>query len=200
MLKKILLVLLAVVLALAVIISLRPSTFRVERSISVAAPPSVCFELVNDFRHWNSWSPWAKLDPQMTEVHSGSASGEGAVYEWQGNSEVGKGRMTIVESHPYEHIQIHLEFLEPFAAVNTTDFRFDSRGEFTEVRWIMTGDMGFVQKAMGLVMDMETYVGDDFEKGLAQMSEVASASSAVTAPTDEQVDPQQVPREDQPVP
>jgi hypothetical protein len=33
------------------------------RSATVSAPTPAVFARVNDFHNWESWSPWAKLDP-----------------------------------------------------------------------------------------------------------------------------------------
>ncbi len=180
MLKKILFAILLVVLAFLVVVSLRPSSYAVQRTATVPAPPEVAFATVNNFRHWKAWSPWAKLDPNMTERYSGPEVGEGAVYEWEGNDDVGKGRMTIRESTPHEHIGIFLEFLEPFASVSDTDFRFKPVPGGTEVTWAMQGELGFLEKGVGMFMDMEGMIGNDFEKGLAQMAE---AVKTIPAPT-----------------
>ena len=92
--------------------------------------------------------------------------------------------MTITESTPSNRILIRLEFLKPFAATNTTEFRFEPAAGGTTVTWTMSGENNFVAKAAGLVMDMDKMVGDDFEKGLAQLTTVAEAAAAAApAPT-----------------
>ena len=95
-------------------------------------------------------------------------AGPGAIYTWSGNDQVGKGRMTIVDAKLYESIQIQLEFLEPWAATNTTLFTFQPTpdGSIT-VSWAMEGNNTFLGKAMSLVMDMDEMIGKDFEQGLA---------------------------------
>ena len=68
--KKLLIALGVLVVGLlifAVVILLQPGTFRVERSIVIAAPPEAVFVQVNDLHNWNAWSPWAKRDPNMTQ-------------------------------------------------------------------------------------------------------------------------------------
>ncbi|MCU0226122.1 MAG: SRPBCC family protein [Bryobacterales bacterium] len=177
MLKKILLAVGSLLVVLVVVVALRPSSYAVTRTTTVAARPEVVFSLVNDFHHWDKWSPWAKLDPNMMVTYSGAESGKGAVYEWAGNADVGKGRMTIRESHPSEQIAIYLEFHEPFASVSDTEFRFQSAPGGTAVTWAMTGNLGFMEKAVGLFMDMEAMIGSDFEKGLAQLSDAAKAAA-----------------------
>ena len=72
---------------------------------------------------------------QVNDFQNCPKAGTGAVYAWQGNREVGEGRMTITESRPGELVRIRLEFFKPMAAVNTTEFRFRPAGEETAITW-----------------------------------------------------------------
>jgi hypothetical protein len=178
MLKKVVLVLGIVVVGLLAVIATRPDTFKVERSTVIAAPPPVAWNQVNDFHNWVAWSPWEKLDPNMKKTFDGPASGTGAIYSWVGNDKVGEGRMTILDSKPGERVVIKLEFLKPMEAASTTTFTFTSqgktdKGEATQVHWAMEGSNNFVAKAMQLFMSMDSMVGKDFEKGLAQLKTAA---------------------------
>lgn len=172
MLKKILIALLLLIVVFVVVVSLQPNEFRVERSAQMAASDSAVFAQINDLRNWEAWSPWANLDPEMITIYEGADSGVGASQTWSGNSDVGKGTMTITESNPYNHIQIRLEFMEPFASVNTTDFTIDGDSTQSTVTWSMYGENNFISKAFGLFMDMDSMIGADFEKGLASMKEI----------------------------
>ena len=176
MILKILIAIAALVVVLVVVIATRPSEFRVERTATVSAPAAVVFAQVNDFHQWDAWSPYAKRDPGMKKTFEGAPSGVGAVYTWSGNHEVGEGRTTIVESRPSELIRVRLEFVRPFAATSTATFTFRPEGERTAVTWTLDGRNGFPAKAMGLVMNMDKMIGDDFEKGLAQMKAIAEAA------------------------
>lgn len=182
MLKKIAVGLVVLVVALAAFVATRPADFRISRSRTVAAPPDVVYPYISDFHQWPGWSPWEKLDPGMTREHSGSPAGTGASYHWAGNSQVGEGRMTITESRPNESVTIRLEFLEPFAATHTTRFDLAPSGAGTNVTWTMTGHNDFMAKAFGLFMDMDTMVGGDFEKGLANLDAATGAARPVPAP------------------
>ena len=113
----------------------------------------------------------------MKTTYEGPSSGEGAKYAWSGNDEVGEGRMTIVESRSHELIRVKLEFLKPFAATNMAEFTFEPEGEQTKVEWAMTGQKGFVQKAMCLFMDMDAMLGADFEKGLGNLKGLSEAAA-----------------------
>jgi len=173
MLRTILLGILAVGVIAVAFIASRPSTFTVERTAVVAAPPDAVYALLNDFHQWNQWSPWEKLDPNLKRAFDGPANGPGAKYAWVGNERVGEGSMEIVESVPGQSVAIDLEFKKPFAAKNKTTFTLTPSGQGTQVRWKMTGDQGFVGKAMSLVMDMDKLVGKDFEQGLANLNAAA---------------------------
>jgi uncharacterized protein YndB with AHSA1/START domain len=176
MLIKVLLGLAAVVAVFIVLVVMQPSDFRVARSTTIAAPPSAVFAQVNDFHKWEAWNPWAKIDPAMRQTYEGPASGPGAVYKWSGNSEVGQGKMTLVESRPNERIRIRLEFLKPMAAVNTAEFMFEPKGDRTSITWSMTGRNNFPAKAIGLIMNMDKMIGGNFEKGLNDIKSIVENS------------------------
>ncbi|MDX6499795.1 MAG: hypothetical protein QOG23_3055 [Blastocatellia bacterium] len=176
MIKKILLGLVVIVVILLVVIALQSSTYHVERTATINAPASVVFAQVNDFHKWNAWSPWAKLDPSMKQTFEGAPAGNGALYTWAGNNQVGEGRMLITESHPSDLVKIKLDFLRPFAASSNTVFTFKPEGNQTKVTWAMDGDKNFIAKAFHLFMNIDKMVGSDFEKGLAQMKSVAESA------------------------
>lgn len=176
-LPKILIVVVVLVIIFVVAVATRPAAFTITRAAVISAPPEVVFAQVNDFRAWDAWSPWARLDPGMKTTFSGADSGEGAVYEWAGNSDVGEGRMTLETSRPGELIRIKLEFLKPMTAVNVTDFEFEPAKGATQVTWTMSGTNNFAGKAFSLFVDMDQLVGGDFEKGLAQLKSVAEAKA-----------------------
>jgi hypothetical protein len=178
MLKKIILVVAVLLGGLLIVIALQPAEFRIERSAQIRARPEVVFPFVDDLHAWNTWSPWAKLDPNMKTTYSGAEKGKGAIYEWAGNSEVGSGRMEIIDERVNEEVTIKLDFLAPFAASNITMFKLTPDGDGTRVLWAMTGKNDFMSKGFSLFMDMDKMVGDDFEKGLADLSKKAEAQAS----------------------
>jgi hypothetical protein len=171
-LKTIFFVFLVVLMTVIVIVLLQPDEFRIERSTVMNAPASAPFAQVNDFHNWDKWSPWAKLDPAMKVTYEGPAAGVGAIYSWAGNSEVGEGRMEILESKPNELIRIKLDFIKPFPSTNEAAFNFRPDGSNTFVSWTMTGKKNFISKTFHLFMNVDKMVGGDFEKGLASMKAV----------------------------
>lgn len=178
MIKKIAVALAALLVALAAVVATRPAHYSVSRSASINAPAAAIYAQVTDFRRWEAWSPWEKLDPQMQKVYSGAAGVEGAAYAWRGNDKVGEGRMTLIEARPPRAAGFRLEFIKPFASVSTTRFSLAEKGPATQVTWTMDGDNDFLGKLFCLFMDMDKMVGGDFERGLASLRSVTEAQAA----------------------
>jgi hypothetical protein len=170
MLPTILIVVAAIVILFAIIVSLRPSDFRVTRTGRISASPDVVFENVNDLHKWQTWSPWAKMDPNAKSTYAGPTAGPGSSMEWNGNNKVGAGRMTIMESRANERVQIKLEFFRPFKGTHAAEFTFKPEGSQTSVTWSMSGKNNFIGKAMHMVMDCDKMIGGQFEQGLANLN------------------------------
>jgi hypothetical protein len=168
----------AVVVLFVGVVATRPAKFRIERSITIAAPPEKAFVHVNDFHKWVGWSPWEALDPTMKKTFEGAAEGVGSVYSWVGNGKVGEGRMTIERSVAPSFVGLKLEFFKPWAATNPTTFSFDPVPEGTKLTWAMDGTNNFSAKAFSLFMNMDKLVGRDFERGLAALKKLAEGTSA----------------------
>jgi carbon monoxide dehydrogenase subunit G len=151
------------------------TTFRIERSVRIAAGPAEIAPLIEDFRRWGSWSPYDKMDPAAERTFSGAASGVGAVYEWNGRK-TGAGRMEIVEIQK-DRIVLQLDFKKPFRASNKADFILAKEGEDTHVTWAMYGEKTLISKVMGLFVSIDEMVGKDFEKGLADIKQIAEKKS-----------------------
>jgi hypothetical protein len=176
MITPILIALGVIGLIFVITIAGQPDEFIVSRSETMSVPPERVFQYVNDLHNWEHWSPWAKLDPNAKSSFSGADSGSGAVMAWDGNKKVGAGKMTIVESKPWEMLRLKLEFIRPFQATNTTEFTFRSQAGQTVVTWTMTGKSNFFFKVFGLFKNCDDMVGRDFEKGLAGLKSVAEAN------------------------
>lgn len=169
MLNVIVIVLVLAVAAILIYAALQPDHFRIERSITVEAPPDQVYPLIADFRAWGRWSPWEKKDPAMKRTFSGPDSGTGAAYAWEGNKDVGSGRMEITEATAPGKVVIRLEFLKPFQATNTAEFTLEAQRSTTMVNWAMYGKANFLSKLMCVFMSMDRMVGPDFEAGLANL-------------------------------
>ena len=178
MLKTIAIAVIVILGGFLIYAATRPDTFRVERTATIKAQPERIFPLINDFQRWGAWSPFEKKDPAMKRTLSGAPSGSGAVYEWDGNKEIGQGRMEIVESVPPSRVTLKLDFTRPFKAHNIVDFTLEPRGDSTQVTWAIHGPSPFISKVMGIVFNMDKMIGKDFEAGLAALKSVSEQQSA----------------------
>src|ERR1700733_13748516 len=164
----------AIVLAVAVAIVLalaatKPASFSVRRAALVKAAPEKIFSLINDFHQWATWSPYEHKDPAMKRTFSGAESGKGAVYAWDGNNNVGSGRMEILETSVPSKIVIKLDFFKPFEGHNTAEFTMLPQGDATNLTWVMHGPARFMSKVMQVFINLDNMIGKDFEIGLANL-------------------------------
>jgi hypothetical protein len=165
-------VVIALAIAVAIVLFLaagKPDTFNVRRATTVKAAPEKIFPLINDFHQWGIWSPYEARDPAMKRSYDGSANGVGAIYGWDGNKNIGSGRMEILEASAPVKIVIKLDFFKPFEAHNTAEFTMLPQGDATNVTWVMHGPASFMSKLMQVFMNLDRMVGKDFETGLANL-------------------------------
>jgi len=169
MIKKIAIAVVVLLGALLIYAATQPDTFRIQRAATIKAPPERIFAVLNDFLRWESWSPWEKKDPAMKRTFSAVTSGKGAVYAWEGNRDVGQGRMEIAESVAPSKVAIKLDFVKPFEAHNIVEFTLEPKGDSTHVTWAMQGPMPYISKLITVFVNMDSMVGKDFEAGLANL-------------------------------
>ncbi len=170
-------VIIAVVLAVAIAVILilaatKPDTFRIERSTTINAPPEKIFAVLSDFHQWTGWSPWEHRDPALKRTFSGAERGTGAIYAWEGNKNVGTGRMEILQANAPSKLVIKLDFFKPFEAHNTAEFTMLPQGSATNVHWVMTGPANLMSKVMQVFMSFDKMIGKDFETGLTSLKQL----------------------------
>ena len=170
-------VIIAVILAIAIAAVLvfaatKPDTLRVQRSIAINAPPERIFPLIADFHQWVTWSPYEQKDPAMKRTYDGAERGKGAIYAWNGDKNVGSGRIEILEATAPQKIVIKLDFFTPIEGHNTAEFTMLPQGDGTHVTWLMHGPARFVTKLIQVVMNLDNMIGKDFEAGLAKLKQI----------------------------
>lgn len=179
-LKKVGIVILLLIAAFVVTGYLLPKQVHIERSVTVERPVTMMFELLNSYRHFNEWSPWARRDPKAQFIISGPESGVGARMSWVGDPQlVGSGWQQIVASKPYEQIKIKLDF--DAQGVADTGFTLVEQGDATRVTWFFDSDLtegvnvldSFLARYFGLLFDR--WVGGDYELGLANLKQYAES-------------------------
>jgi len=166
-------IVIAVIAAALLYAATRPDTFRVERSTRINASPEKLFALISDFHQWENWSPWEGIDPALQRTYSGANQGQGAIYAWAGNKDIGQGRMEVIEAAAPSKVVIKLDFITPFEAHNTVEFTLVPEGNATAVTQAMYGPSPFISKLMSLVFSMDKMVGGKYEEGLANLKALA---------------------------
>ncbi len=175
MIKKILLVILVIIVGILIFAATRPNEFSVQRSVTIQASPEAIFPHLSNFHAWEAWSPRAKMDPNMQTSYSTNDSGVGATYAWEGNSKVGQGKMEYTQVSEPNRVEVKLEFLKPFKAQNRVEFTIVPNGDVSIVNWLMDGPSPYLSKLIGVFYSMDSMIGKDFEKGLADLKRVSES-------------------------
>ena len=168
--------LLFVILGLAVIFVVvgffLPKQVEVDRTITINAPPPVVYGLLDNYKRFNEWSPWAKIDPNTKYTYSGPDAGVGAKFEWESDHpSVGSGYQEITEAVPNELVKNHLDFGP--SGHGEASFLLKPEGEGTRVTWAFKTDFGsnLIGRYFGLFMDK--MLGPHYEEGLANLKTLA---------------------------
>jgi len=154
-----------------------PGTYRVERSVVIAAAPPAIFPAINTLKEWPTWTAWTvERYPDMKVHFSGPAAGVGARYAWEGKS-VGHGELQLTRSDPAKGITFDLEFSHgKYISVGTIEMLPEASG--TKVTCTNKGELGLnpISRYFGLVMDK--MMGPDFQKGLDNLKQKVETAIA----------------------
>lgn len=156
----------------------KPKRFRVERSIDIAAPAGKLFPLLDDLRQQRLWSPYEQKDPDMKRTYSGAERGVGAIYEWNGDKNIGAGRQEIVSATANERIEGKIDFFRPMKANNRFELLLKPAANGTNVNgtnvtWAIFGPMPFSSRIFSIFMNFDRMIGNEFEKGLIELRALA---------------------------
>jgi len=109
----------------------------------------------------------------LKRTYSGAPSGKGAIYAWEGNRDVGSGRMEITDASSPSRIEIKLDFIKPFEGHNVTLFTLQPVAGETTVTWDMQGPLAYIARVFGIFVSMDKMIGKDFDAGLANLKSIA---------------------------
>lgn len=171
MLKRILVILVAVLVVLAVVGLLLPRHSRVSRSITIDRPASLVYATVNSFQLFPRWSPWQDLDPNMHQTTEGARDGVGAKLVWTGNDKVGSGAQVITASTLNESVASDIDF--GTMGVAKSMLLLAPAGTSTRTTWTLDIDMGRSPIAHYFGLMMDRMIGKDYESGLKRLKTLA---------------------------
>lgn len=138
---------------------------HVERSVIINAPVNEVKQQIIDFRNYHKWSPWAKIDTNMT-LNFNELQGEiGATYSWIGNDKIGSGSQTLVGISK-DSITIDLTYHRTSSQMS---FKLQDQNGLTKIKWNYDSDMSFL---ITLLIDMDQELGNLYEQGLIDLKEL----------------------------
>jgi len=169
--KKFLRILIAIMVVLLIgvlaLMFLSPKKMVFQESMTIDAPANMVYNQVNDFKNWEAWSPWSKLDPDAINTYSEKTSGVGAKWSWKGNDKIGEGTQAIVSSEKGKSIRTSLEF-NGFNGTSYSDWSFTPDGNKTKVSWGFDGaETNLLFRPFNLFM--KGGLKKTYKEGLAKM-------------------------------
>lgn len=162
-------------LAVAGLAARKPDDFKITRQTTFKAPPEKIFPLLDSPTAAMAWIPFMEPDPAAKLTYSGPESGVGAAQAWAGNSNVGEGKIEVIESKPPKEVTLKLDLLKPLEGHNTVVYTLEPKGGETHMTWTMSGRQPFVGKVVSVFIDCDKMVGQQFEKGLAKLKGIVEA-------------------------
>ncbi len=149
--------------------------FDVNKSITIDAPLAKVRELVENFSHWNSWSPWVVVEPDCSVTVTGEPNKPGHSMSWDGEV-IGSGKNTLQSSDTHQ-IKYDLEFFKPWKSKAKVSFLFEEVDSQTpdnvqtKVTWTMNSSMPFFMFFM--IKTMKNWIGMDYDRGLRMLKAMA---------------------------
>ena len=172
MIKAIIITAIVAIAAVLIYVAARPNAFTVERKVSIKAAPEKIYPYMSDFHRGQLWNPYDKRDPAMKRTFSGPESGIGAVYDFDGNKDIGKGRLEVIEAVPPAKVILTLDMIKPFKAHNIVEYTLERKDDGTEVTWATHGRNTYLGKVLCVFVNMDKMIGKDFETGLANLKDI----------------------------
>ncbi len=158
--------------AVVVVALLMPSKWRVERSVTIAAPPERIHPFVGDLKQWERWVPFSKPaeDSDAKWTYSEPSSGEGATMQWKGTKS-GAGAVKITGSSPTSGIRYEMALGD--GQPSRGEVRYEAVPEGTRVTWIDEGSVGHFLPGRFFISMIERVLGEHFDRALATLKRIS---------------------------
>ncbi len=163
---------------------------HVERSIIIERPSSHIFDVLNSFKRFNEWSPWAKKDPAASFTFAGPDRGQGARMEWSGNPDIGAGHLEIIESTPTSSIK--MTQVVTGGRTGSISYQVEPSDLGVKVTWAYDVELGAnpIERIKGRYLDSS--VGADFQYGLMRFKALVESSAYARDYSDIQIAQQEI--------
>jgi len=152
-----------------------PTSYEVQRSVVIDAPPAQIHKYVGDLNNWDYWEPWREGDPSIVITRGEKTRGIGASQSWIGDS--GDGALTFTKDSPDQGVEYDLVF-DDGAYISQSAIVYDplEDGE-TKVTWTMLGDIGAPVVGGYFALMMNSMIGEMFDKGLSNLKNTVEGQS-----------------------
>ena len=176
MLIKGLIVIAVIIAGILLFAAFRPAQMQISREIIINAPADKLFPYINNSQKAYDWMPWKDSDPEVKIIYSGPAEGVGAKSSWNSPGKMGVGESEVTESVLNDHVTTKLNYTKPMSMSQTATVSLSSAANGqTLVKWSVNGHNAFVFRLMGIFIDCDKMVGDEFNKGLNKLKTLAEA-------------------------
>ncbi len=173
--KKVLIIIIAMIVAILGYAAVSPKDFKIEKSITINKPVAEVFSYLRLIKNSESWQPWTRMDPEMKKEFKGVDGTVGAISSWSGNSQVGIGEEEIKAISENQRIDFELRFVKPLQTTNTAFLSTEEiSANETKVTWSMSGNTPFPFNLICIMMH-ET-VEKNFEQGLNNLKTILEKS------------------------
>lgn len=161
----------AVIVAIVAVASFIVSTdFNYEKSILIDAHIDDVWKHTSSLEGMESWSPWNDYDPTMNKEFTGEDGTVGAKVSWSSEHEkVGTGSQTIAKIVPPSYFETDLRFVLPYESEATGSVKLSKEGEQTKATWGFKSQVPRPFNVMMKLQDMESFLAEDFNKGLNKL-------------------------------
>ncbi|WP_254512981.1 SRPBCC family protein [Anatilimnocola floriformis] len=168
--KKIAIAVATILVLLVVIGFFLPSKVHVERSVNIAAPPEQIYVYAGTPKRWPEWVAWK---PTKWEF-PGAETGVGAESKWDDST--GGGHLKMTKADPQKGVEYDLAFAG--APPVPGWIRFSPEGATTKVVWAFDAESSMNPlNRYFCYFALDSLVGADFEKGLANLKKKVEAES-----------------------
>lgn len=153
------------------------SPYIVSQSIEIDAPQEKVFELVQDFKNWNTWSPWYKYQKDAENNLQGLGTKVGDIISWAGDL-IGDGELEHQEINSPNSILQHVRFTKPFKSTASVKFFFTQSKGKTTVTWEMHG--GFPRLLFFMKKQIVAMISQDYKRGLIMLKSLVETGKVKT--------------------
>jgi hypothetical protein len=170
--RKILIGLVFIIGIFFMYVSTRPSHFHYEVTEHIKASPEKVFPYISDLKKGGEWSPFEKVDPNMKKDFKGPSDQVGGQLQFAGNKDAGSGSLELLKIIPNESVDLKLIMTAPIYAENLIQYKIKPSGDGVDFTWAMSGDGGFIGKLIGIFIDCEKMIQDQFKAGIANLKTI----------------------------